>query len=78
MSAEEKKGTVLFLDPPYEETKIYEQILKTLEGNWFKGLFWVESDTLKGVPPAYFSALDSQKIKEFYQGDSYLFIFSFN
>lgn len=75
---EEKEMTILFLDPPYEETKIYEQILKTLEGDWFKGLFWVESDTLKGVPPTYFSALDSQKIKEFYQGDSYLFIFSFN
>lgn len=73
-----QENTVIFLDPPYSEKKIYTDIVQFLkEEEWFIGQLWIESDRHKGIP---FTEWESHKIstgKLFEQGDSYILITNF-
>jgi 16S rRNA (guanine966-N2)-methyltransferase len=74
-SDNDQKKTIIFLDPPYNEKKIYIDIVDYLkEGGWFFGEIWIESDRLKGVPFSNWndSGLMAKKLYE--QGDSYVFV----
>jgi 16S rRNA (guanine966-N2)-methyltransferase len=72
-----QENTVIFLDPPYSDKKIYTEIVEYLfSSTWFKGQLWIESDALKGIPlKEWESKLNFDKVFE--QGDSYILITNF-
>lgn len=73
-----QESTVIFLDPPYSEKKIYLDIVSFLrEDNWFKGQLWIESDRHKGIPFTEWEPKGLKLFKLFEQGDSYIFITNF-
>lgn len=77
-SAEEKEETVIFLDPPYSEKKIYLDVLHVLnEEPWYFGQLWIESDGHKGIPLNAFLELGLGAFKIFEQGDSYILVTNF-
>ncbi len=77
LESERQENTVIFLDPPYSEKKIYTEIVEyLLTSSWFKGQLWIESDALKGIPlKEWESKLNFDKVFE--QGDSYILITNF-
>ena len=66
----------LSLDPPYEETKLYEKIIlnRLANSSWYKGLIWIESDVKKGLKQNYWDDTNLEIKKVFSQGDSYILI----
>lgn len=75
---DQQENTVIFLDPPYSEKKIYTDIVNFLkEENWFRGQLWIESDRHKGIPhPSWINeGIVTEKLFE--QGDSYILITNF-
>lgn len=75
---EEKGETIIFLDPPYSEKKVYLEIINFLrEDPWYFGQLWVESDPLKGVAQKELTDMMLTPDKLFIQGDSYIFVTNF-
>jgi len=73
-----KENTILFFDPPYERKDFYEFFVKiVMEGTWFKGHVWIESDQKKGVSPDIFDPFKEINIKNYEQGSRYISVFSF-
>lgn len=78
LEKDQQENTVIFLDPPYSEKKIYQEIVEYLQDeNWFQGQLWIESDSLKGFPSQYWLDLKFSPVKIFEQGDSYIFVTNF-
>ena len=68
------EDTILYLDPPYDNHKLYFEILDILRANEFQGEVWLESDRLVGpkldeVTKAFLSV-----IKTVEQGDHFVVI----
>lgn len=75
----DKSEVIIFLDPPYAEKNIYENIVESLQGDWFKGELWIESDRLKGIAhEEWGEKFHLEQIKLFTQGDSYIYVTHFN
>lgn len=73
-----QENTVIFLDPPYSEKKVYLTVVDFLKDEqWFKGQLWIESDLHKGIPKEEWSKLGLVGDKVFEQGDSYILIINF-
>jgi len=73
-----KENTILFFDPPYEKQDLYDFFVKTvMQGTWFKGYVWVESDQKKGVSSDFFDQFKEINIKNYEQGSRYICVFSF-
>ncbi len=74
---EEQQKFLFFLDPPYQDKKIYQDVLDKLLGdNWYMGELWIESDRLKGIPldelRTMLEKYDGKKVHKTYkQGDHY-------
>lgn len=65
--------TILFIDPPYEDHKLYISILDLLKSKEFKGEIWLESDHLVGQKAELLTAyFDLTKTVE--QGDHFVLI----
>jgi 16S rRNA (guanine966-N2)-methyltransferase len=78
LDEDQQENTVIFLDPPYSEKKIYEEIVEYLQDKkWFKGQLWIESDGLKGFKSQFWIDLKFVPQKIFEQGDSYIFVTNF-
>ena len=73
---EKKKNTIVFIDPPYQETKFYRKTIKCLVSGWYKGEIWIESDEKKGIPLDYWKEIKKiYLVKSFHQGDGHIAIF---
>ena len=72
----EESSFIFYFDPPYFQTKLYEDIInkKIGSGTWYKGDLWIEADNKKGVRREYWDSGPFFVEKEFSQGDSYLFL----
>jgi 16S rRNA (guanine966-N2)-methyltransferase len=78
LDEDQQENTVIFLDPPYSEKKIYEEIVEYLQDKkWFRGQLWIESDGLKGFKSQHWIDLKFTPQKIFEQGDSYIFVTNF-
>jgi 16S rRNA (guanine966-N2)-methyltransferase len=78
-SPEEKKETIIFLDPPYSLKNIYYDVLKELlpkenEEPWYFGQLWIESDPKKGIPSSTWHDYKLETTKLFEQGENYIFV----
>ncbi len=65
---------ILFLDPPYENHALYEEVLKILKEIHFLGEVWVESDKLKGFSPGKVTGAFCSVIKSIEHGDHFVVI----
>lgn len=70
----ETKNVILFLDPPYEDHKLYFEILQSLKEQQFEGEVWVESDRLKGPKLEELTGLFHSVIKTVAQGDHFVVV----
>lgn len=79
LDKDQQENTVIFLDPPYSEKKIYQDIVDYLrDENWFIGQLWIESEGQKGFKAEYWT--DEEKLtplKIFEQGGNYIFVTNF-
>ena len=80
---EQKKQTIIFLDPPYAVKSVYFDVVKELVGNtdgnldeesWYFGQLWIESDPKKGIPSTAWGDYKLIPAKLFEQGESYIFV----
>jgi 16S rRNA (guanine966-N2)-methyltransferase len=78
LDKDQQENTVIFLDPPYSEKKIYQEVVDYLKDqNWFSGQLWIESDGLKGLAAQHWIDNQIDPLKIFEQGDSYIFVTNF-
>jgi len=76
--SESDSEITVFFDPPYEEHKLYLQMVELLCASpRFNGRMIIESDTDKGPEKAIFKPLGPYFVKELRQGASYLLIYNF-
>jgi 16S rRNA (guanine966-N2)-methyltransferase len=68
------EDVILYLDPPYEDHKLYFDILSSLKEKNFKGEIWLEADRLKGPAKTNFIGLFHSVIKEVEQGDHFVLV----
>ncbi|MBC7537832.1 MAG: RsmD family RNA methyltransferase [Bacteriovorax sp.] len=76
---EQKKQTIIFLDPPYSLKSIYFDVVSELIGSaeedpWYFGQLWIESDPKKGIPRNGWSDYNLKASKLFEQGENYIFV----
>lgn len=77
-SDEQKSETIIFVDPPYSEKSVYEEIIRQLTAeSWFFGQLWIESDPLKGIPKERWAEKGLHCAKLFEQGDNYIYVTNF-
>ncbi len=75
--SEERDNVTVFFDPPYQQHDLYKNVLEFfLLGGWFKGLFWVESDSKKGPSEIFWKGFSIEPDKVFSQGDSCIFCYN--
>ena len=75
---DQKRETILFLDPPYSLKDIYFDIVKYLtEEPWYFGQLWIESDPKKGFSIETWADFHLIPAKIFEQGESYIFVTNF-
>jgi len=78
LDKDQQENAVIFLDPPYSENKIYYDVVDFLKDqSWFQGQLWIESDKQKGIPSQYWLDQKFIPVKQFEQGDSYIFVTNF-
>lgn len=77
LATSEASQTIVFLDPPYEDKKLYQQVALPLLEKGEVNELWVESDRQKGLAQEYWSDLGHKPTKVFEQGTSYIAIFRF-
>lgn len=65
-------ATILFIDPPYQDHKLYLSILQTLKTKEFKGEIWIEGDKLEKHCQELASYLELIKTVE--QGDHFVLV----
>ena len=68
----ESQDIVLFFDPPYEDKKLYLNVIKTLQEIQFSGDFWLESDRQKGFKLEELEKMGLSITKTYKQGTSYI------
>lgn len=71
---QQKKQTIIFLDPPYGKIEIYLGAIKILKDSDFKGELWLESDELKGLKSLEAKEHFSKILKHVEQGDHYVLV----
>lgn len=77
-SEEQKSETIIFIDPPYSEKKVYTDIITQLTAEpWFFGQLWIESDPVKGIPYEEWEKRGLIRSKIFEQGDNYIYVTNF-
>lgn len=68
------ENVILFLDPPYENHKLYEEALRLLKEANFQGEVWVESDRMKGPKLELLTGAFHSVIKQVDQGDHFVVV----
>ncbi|MEC7278298.1 MAG: RsmD family RNA methyltransferase [Bdellovibrionota bacterium] len=67
--------TILFLDPPYEMHKIYQDVGLLLLKEFSQCDIWIESDTQKGLGQSFWQEQGFTPDKVYSQGTSYFAVF---
>ncbi len=70
----ETEDAILYLDPPYDNHKLYFEILDILRASEFKGEVWLESDRLVGPKLDEVTKAFHSVIKTVEQGDHFVVI----
>ncbi len=74
----QKKETILFFDPPYEDHDLYLNVLGQFhfqtEQSWFAGELWLESDEQKGLKLTQIVEMKLPIKKNYVQGTSFIVI----
>lgn len=70
----ETEDAIIYLDPPYENHKLYFEMLDLLKAGEFKGEVWLESDRLLGPKLAEVTGAFHSVIKTVEQGDHFVVI----
>lgn len=65
---------ILFLDPPYEDHRLYFDLIDLLKAQNFEGEIWLESDRLKGPKASELTGLFHSVIKTVEQGDHFVLV----
>lgn len=74
----EKNETVIFLDPPYSEKNVYNEVIQYLKSeSWYFGQLWIESDPKKGLSQEIVKEMGLAASKIYEQGESYIFVTNF-
>lgn len=68
--------TIVFFDPPYEDHKLYKDVLKNLFSYSSLHSFWVESDRQKGLKLEQLEEFGFKARKVYEQGTSFIAVFS--
>lgn len=68
------EDVILYLDPPYDNHKLYFELLELLKASDFKGEVWVESDRLVGPKLNEVSGVFHSVIKTVEQGDHFVVV----
>lgn len=78
-NSEEREETIFFFDPPYENHKLYAELIKwMLEQKGMIGQLWIESDRQKGLSHHDIEAMMGQNsVRILKQGTSFISIFDF-
>lgn len=77
-SEAEKNETVIFLDPPYSEKNVYNEVVQYLKSeSWYFGQLWIESDPKKGLSQETVKEMGLSAVKIYEQGESYIFVTNF-
>ncbi|MBC7713559.1 MAG: RsmD family RNA methyltransferase [Rhizobacter sp.] len=77
MSKEQQEETIIFLDPPYSEQRIYLDVIALLKEPWYFGQLWIESEPKKGIPQKILQELGLTPVKVFEQGENFIFVTNF-
>ena len=76
---EKKKNTIIFMDPPYEQTMFHRRMIKYLASGRYSGEIWIESDQKKGLSLEFWQRVkEISLVKSFHQGDGHIAIFHIN
>jgi len=70
----ETEDVIFYLDPPFEEHKLYFEILEILKKNGFAGEVWVESERLTGPKLQELTGVFHSIIKTVEQGDHFVVV----
>ena len=70
----ETEDTIIYLDPPYENHKLYFEMLEILKTGEFKGEVWLESDRKLGPKLEEVTGVFHSVIKTVEQGDHFVVI----
>lgn len=68
------EDAILYLDPPYEDHALYDDLLKSLTEQNFKGEVWLESDLKKGPSMDKLTGAFRSVIKTISQGDHFVVV----
>lgn len=77
---DQKKETIIFLDPPYSLKNLYFDVVKEITGDadkeepWYFGQLWIESDPKKGIPSTTWADYHLETTKLFEQSENYIFV----
>lgn len=72
--APDTKNAILYLDPPYENHKLYFEILALLKEHQYEGEVWLESDRLVGPKLDQVTGAFHSVIKTIEQGDHFVVV----
>lgn len=70
----DSSNAILFFDPPYEDHKLYFEVLAALKAAGFVGEVWAEADRLKGPKAAELTGAFHSVIKTVEQGDHFVVV----
>lgn len=68
----ETEDVIFYLDPPYEDHKLYFEIIEILKKNAFAGEVWIESERMTGPKLEELTGLFHSIIKTVEQGDHFV------
>jgi 16S rRNA (guanine966-N2)-methyltransferase len=74
---DEFENVVLFFDPPYHDSKLYQDVFHHVYENYTNRSleFWIESDRTKGIPLEKWVEMGGEPLKSYLQGTSFLILF---
>ena len=69
----DQEDTLIFFDPPYEDHKLYKDVLKELR-NFERASIIIETDRQKGIKEADIKELGFEVTKSYKQGTSFIYL----
>jgi 16S rRNA (guanine966-N2)-methyltransferase len=67
-------NVILYFDPPYQDHRLYREVLGLLRERHFQGELWLESDQLKGPERSSLTGAFHSIIKTVEQGDHFVVV----
>ena len=77
-SLEQRRETIIFFDPPYEQVIFYQEFFHMIKTNFFKGIVIVEACRQKTMEEKVFLQEFGQPDRYYRQGTSFLYLYDYN